>query len=71
MVHVLGLRLTLHPDRSLDVTFPAGNPVDRTIEFAPFAAPEPADPTLITGTWTGERLQMDYLQIAVGSRQAA
>ena len=71
LVHVLGLRLTLHPDRSLDVTFPAGNPVDRTIEFAPFVAPAPSDPNLITGAWTGERLQMDYLQIAVGSAAKA
>lgn len=70
-MHVLGLRLTLHPDRSLDVAFPAGNPVDRTIEFAPFVAPAPADPNLITGTWSGERLQMDCLHLAVGGRQAA
>ena len=71
LVHVLGLRLTLHPDRTLDVAFPAGNPVDRPIEFAPFVAPAPADPNLITGTWSGERLHLDYLQFAVSSRQAA
>jgi len=50
LVHILGLRLTLHPDRTLDVRFPAGNPVDRTIEHSPFAAPAPADPNLISGT---------------------
>jgi len=70
-VHLLGLRLTLHPDRSLDAHFPAGNPVDRTIEHAPFVAPAPADPNLITGTWTGEQLHLDWLHLTINSRKQA
>lgn len=69
LVHVLGLRLTLHPDRRLEVTFPAGNPIDRTIEFAPFVAPPPPDPDWISSTWTGERLNLDYTLLAIQSRQ--
>ena len=71
LVHVLALRLTLHPDRRLDVAFPAGNPIDRTIEFSPFVAPAPADPNLISSSWTGERLQLDYLHLAINSSKHA
>ena len=69
LVHTLDLRLTLHADRTLEARFPAGNPVDRTIEHAPFTAPAPADPNLITGNWTGERLNHNWLHLAVQSRQ--
>ena len=69
LVHTLDLRLTLHPDRHLDVRFPAGNSIDRTIEHTPFVAPAPTDPNLITGTWSGERLQLDYVHLAVTSAQ--
>lgn len=67
LVHILNLRLTLHPDRRLDVTFPAGNPIDRSIPYSPFVAPVPADPNLISSTWSGERLQLDYVHLAVTS----
>ena len=68
LVHILDLRLTLHPDRRLDVTFPAGNPIDRSIPYSPFVAPVPADPNLISSsTWSGERLQLDYVHLAVTS----
>lgn len=67
LVHILDLRLTLHPDRRLDVTFPAGNPIDRSIPYSPFVAPAPADPNLISSTWSGERLQLDYVHLAVTS----
>ena len=69
LVHVLDLRLTLHPDRRLDVTFPAGNPIDRSIPYSQFVAPVPADPNLISSTWSGERLQLDYVHLAVVSAQ--
>lgn len=71
IVHLLDLRLTLHPDRTLAVHFPAGNPVDRTIEQQPFVVTAPADPNLISGTWSGERLNVDYLTLAVNSRRSA
>ena len=45
----------------------SGNTVDRSIEFAPFVAPAPADQNLITGTWTGERLHLDWLHLTVNS----
>ena len=69
LVHTLDLRLTLHADRTLEARFPAGNPVDRTIEHAPFTAPAPADPNLITGNWTGEGLNHNWLHLTVQSRQ--
>jgi hypothetical protein len=65
LVHVLGLRLTLHANRRLDVAFPDGKPVDRPIGFAPFVAPAPVDPDWITGTWTGERLHLDFVHLAI------
>jgi len=71
LVHALGLLLTLHPDRRLEVRFPAGNPVERTISFAPFVAPAPANADWITGQWTGERLNLDYIHLAVESRELA
>jgi 5-methylcytosine-specific restriction endonuclease McrA len=71
LVHTLDLRLALHPDRRLEVRFPAGNPVDRNIPFAPFVAPAPDDPNLISSNWTGERLQLDYVLLAVASAESA
>jgi len=71
LVHLRGLVLTLHPDRTLDVRFPAGNPIDRTIFHEPFASPAPSDPNHITGRWAGERLQIGYLHLTVNSHQAA
>ncbi|MEY4373629.1 MAG: hypothetical protein RL219_2398 [Actinomycetota bacterium] len=71
LVHTLDLQLALHPDRRLEVKFPAGNPVDRNIPFAPFVAPVPDDPDLISGSWTGERLRLDYVLLAVASAESA
>ena len=55
------------PPRAHRKKFPAGNPVDRSIPHAPFVAPVPADPNLISSTWTGERLQLDYVHLAIQS----
>jgi len=71
LVHVLGLRLTLHPDRRLEIHFPAGNPVVRTIPWAPFVAPEPENPEWISGHWCGERLHMDDVHLVVGLLEEA
>jgi hypothetical protein len=39
------------------------------ITFAPFVANAPTNPDWITGEWTGERLNMDYVLLAVESRE--
>jgi hypothetical protein len=65
LVHVLRLRVTLHADRRVEVAFPAGNPVERPIPFAPFAAPTPHDPSWISSTWDGDRLQLNWIHLVI------
>jgi hypothetical protein len=66
LVHVLRLQVTLHPDRRVEVAFPAGNPVERTIEFAPFVVPPPQDPSWISSSWCGDRMQLDWIHLVIG-----
>jgi hypothetical protein len=58
MVHLHGLLLTLHPDRSLTVADRRGAPIDRPIPVLDFDVDRPAKPDLI-GQWYGEDLHIN------------
>lgn len=65
-VHLHHLRLTLHPDRRLEVAFPAGNPVDRDVPVEAFLVPPPEDPDRVAGTWYGDRLDLNECLVGLG-----
>jgi Domain of unknown function (DUF222) len=60
MVHLHGLLLTLHPDRTLEVRFPDGKLVNRDLPTAAFFVEAPARPDDIGGRWCGDRLDLDH-----------
>ncbi len=66
VVHLHGLQMTLHRDRTLDVRFPAGNPVDRSIPSTAFLVAPPERPDEIGGRWYGDRLDLDHALAAFG-----
>jgi hypothetical protein len=69
LIHVLHLRVELQPDRRMQMWFPDGTPLDRPVSFAPYLAPPAGEPGWISGTWCGERLDLDDALVAVGSHE--
>jgi hypothetical protein len=49
--------VTLNPDRTIELTFPAGNLVDRPIEQRTFSVPDP-DASDAFGLWYGDELYL-------------
>lgn len=66
VVHLEHLQLTLRRDRTLDVRFPAGNPLDRPIPAAEFTVEPPDHPDRVAGTWYGDDLQLNEALIGLG-----
>ncbi|CAB4593719.1 MAG: DUF222 domain-containing protein [Actinomycetes bacterium] len=64
MVHLLGLVLTLHRDRTLTVTTADGRPIDRPIPDAEFHVDAPIDPNRLGG-WSGQQLDLPYVVATV------
>lgn len=60
MVHLLGLILTLHPDRTLTVTTSDGAPIDRPVPITEFTIDPPDDPNRLGG-WSGQHLDLPYV----------
>jgi hypothetical protein len=60
LVHLHHLHVTLNPDRTLDLAFPAGNPLDRPIEQLDFEPPTP-EPGDAIGLWYGDKLYLDLV----------
>ena len=66
VVHLHRLILTLHPDRTLEIHFPDGKPVDRDIDVTMFNVEPPEHPDDIGGHWYGDRLDLDHALTALG-----
>ncbi|MCB1001679.1 MAG: DUF222 domain-containing protein [Acidimicrobiales bacterium] len=64
MVHLHGLVLTLHPDRTLTVATADGQPIDRAIPITEFVIDPPADPHRLGG-WSGQHLDLPYVVATV------
>jgi hypothetical protein len=60
MVHLMGLVLTLYPDRTLSVCTADGTPIDRTIPITEFSVDPPDDPDRLGG-WSGQHLDLPYV----------
>jgi hypothetical protein len=60
LIHLHHLIVTLNPDRTIELTFPAGNPLDRPINELTFEAPEP-DAGDAIGLWYGDKLYLDLV----------
>ena len=64
MVHLHGLILTLHRDRTLTVTTAEGQPLDRPIPITDFTIDPPEDPNRLGG-WSGQHMDLPYVVATV------
>ncbi len=64
MVHLHGLILTLHRDRTLTVTTADGRAIDRPIPITDFTVDAPEDPNRLAG-WSGQQMDLAYVVATV------
>ncbi|MCX6522233.1 MAG: HNH endonuclease signature motif containing protein [Actinobacteria bacterium] len=64
MVHLHGLVLTLHRDRTLTVATADGRAIDRPIPITDFTVDRPEDPNRLGG-WSGQQMDLPYVVATV------